>query len=111
MSALTNADVTLPAFEVWDITTDNICIDVGTSALEDISDREALAVLYKLRRVYASRLKKIIRELERLEQLNESTEYKDKDLTESMLRAERWRKQTFPRELDIALHKNGIIAS
>lgn len=108
MSALTDADTSLPAFEIWDITTDNICMDVGNTTLEDIDDREALAVLYKLRRVYAARLKKVIRELERLETLNEATEHTLKDHNEQMARTERWLQQTYPRELEIALHKAGI---
>lgn len=110
MSLLQDTDFVLPEFRIYDITTDHISMDVGGTSIEDVTDREAMSVLYKLRRIYASRLKHIVRELERFEALNEPTEYTEKEITESLARAERWRRQDYPRELEIALHKNGIKA-
>lgn len=101
-------DFSLPPLSIWDTSVDAICMDIGANTHYDLDDMQALYALRRLKFRYQRRMDYIQYHIARLEELNELTEYKTKDINDSLARAERWRLEVFPRELEIALHENGI---
>ena len=104
-------DFELAPFKVWGIDSDDVCMDMGKNTHEGLDDMQALYAMRRLKFRYQRRLDEINYHIDRLEQLNEPTEHTMKEHNEQMARTERWRREVFPRELEIALHENGIVVN
>ena len=96
-------DLTLPTFSVWGIDCDNVNMDIGSSTLEGLDDMEAIGALNRLRYRLKSRLDEVERELARLEERNEATEYPADRNRTLMANVDRYMREQYPRELEIAI--------
>lgn len=96
-------DLTLPTFLVWGIDCDNVNMDVGNTTLEGLDDMEAISALNRLRYRLKSRLDEVERELARLEERNEFTEHPADRNRALMANVDRYMREQYPRELEIAI--------
>lgn len=96
-------DVELPPLEVWAIDVDAICMDMGDRTHYDLSDQEAIIGLRRLRRKLQSRMDALDRELDRLVERNELTDHPADENKLLLAKVERWAREEYPRELEIAL--------
>lgn len=96
-------DLSLPAFSVWGIDCDNVNMDIGHTSLEGLEDTEAISVLNKARWRLKRRLEEVERELQRFEERNEYTEYPDDRNRTLLANVDRYMREQYPRELEIAI--------
>lgn len=102
-------DLELPPLLVWDITVDAVSMDMGSKQHRDLTDLQALSGLQRLRWKYKARMDYLDREIERLELLNQNTEFKSDENRLALAKAERYFRDEYPRLLDIALAEAGIV--
>lgn len=108
MSKKIEFDTSLPALSIWAIDDDAICMDMGSTTYEDITEQQAIAGLRKLRWKMIARLEALERDLDRLVQRNEPTEHRADELRATFAKADRYFREEYPRELEIALAEAGI---
>lgn len=101
-------DVELPPFVVWAIDDDAICMEVGSAEHLDLTDQEAISGLRKLKWRLQSRMEAVDRELTRLTERNELTDRPADENNVLMAKIDRWAREEYPRQLEIALAKAGI---
>lgn len=101
-------DVELPPMDVWAIDVDAVCMDLGKDTYYDLSDQQAITGLRKLRWKLKSRIEALDRELDRLIERNEPTEHHVDENKLLLAKIDRWMREEYPRELEIALAKAGI---
>jgi hypothetical protein len=110
MSRLEEFDVRLPRLSVWAIDVDAVGLDMGSKSHEDLTDQQAIAGLRRLRWRLKSRLDLLDRELERLVERNEPTEHRSDENKLLFAKIDRYFREQYPRELEIALAELGIDA-
>jgi hypothetical protein len=103
-------DLELPPLSIFDISIDAVGMDMGRNTHYDLTDFQAMGALRRLRWKYKARMDYLDREIDRLEKLNEKTDHKVDELRVDMARAERYFREQYPRELEIALAEAGIVA-
>ena len=85
-------------------------MDMGENTYEDLTDQQAITGLRKMRWKLQSRIEMVERELDRLVERNQLTEHPADENKVTRAKIDRYMREQYPRDLEIALTEAGIEA-